>query len=182
MRWQNEPLLVDMFTNQAFVAAVYLNGFEKDAMLLWTFGRAMESSDRRGLTQAYREQSWDRAERLVHVLFGDNMWRVGRSGGGASPLPLSSHLHAHIAAPRQTSRQLRARGRGRAGKQYGLAAGHVRGFPRDTLLALTQNWSAQRQLACDTRRLIVTRALTQVRPHSHHGRGGEGGGLTILVL
>ena len=90
---QCEALTLDMFCNHAFVSAVYLNGFQADAIKMQVLGNAFAAYDTAGLTEHYRKICLDKAARLIHVLIGDNYLRVGKEG---SKLLCPRHLKGSV--------------------------------------------------------------------------------------
>ena len=122
----------DLVCDQTFCNALLLNGYVADACLMFILGRAFEAGDQRGLTTAYRQMCLDRLDYAIRCMFGKGMWMVGHLG---SPI---------------------------AGKvTYGLAKGHVRGFPRDGLLALLVR-DAVRNLLIGESEDLCERAQTQL--------------------
>lgn len=129
---QNSALMHDLCQDQSFTNALYLNGFRRDALVLWVLGRAFEAANQRGLSAAYRQLCFDRLDYMIRCMFGHDMWLVGHLGLAAG------------------------------GKlKYGLAKAHVGGFPREGLLALLFRDSVRNQLLVESTGL-VERCLTQL--------------------
>eukprot|EP01052_Picozoa_sp_SAG31_P031781 SAG31_NODE_3408_length_4306_cov_17.408129_1_plen_295_part_00 len=129
---QNSALMHDLCQDQSFTNALYLNGFRRDALVLWVLGRAFEAANQRGLSVAYRQLCFDRLDFMIRCMFGRDMWLVGHLGSA-------------------TGGKLR----------YGLAKAHVGGFPREGLLALVFRDSVRNQLRGESIGL-VERVLTQL--------------------
>jgi hypothetical protein len=106
---QCEALTLDMFCNHAFVIAVYMNGFQADAIKMQVLGNAFAAYDTAGLTEHSRKNCLDKAARLIHVLIGDNYLRVGKARrmGTTAPMPADCRCpvcsRARPIGPRGTS-------------------------------------------------------------------------------
>ena len=139
---QNEELANDFLTNEIWLAAIYLNGFEEFAMIMWTFGQLAMAFDCSGLNPWVRKLSCNRANRLIAHMFGRDINRVGPTSTGSSRDPA-----AH--------------------RTYGLARGHVgsanykQGFPRELMDAILGNISAVEWLGARNTSNLVWSAFSQ---------------------